>query len=425
MQCQHRIAGPSSRGAIRSHSNAISIDTARPRPTQGRLSRFAIAAPRVGSSVNLRDWRTWALALAAFLFACIPSLALVASPLLIGVVAATRRPYRLAPADYAAVSLVAWTALSIAWSISPQASFRAALYLGVAAASFVGIRSSVRSGGGRSDLLAGAAGYLVGCFALILRIAEIMLTHPAARPNLPGDNANYAAYTLTAGLAILFLLSRYIRVPLWLIITSGATTAFGIVASGSRGAVLSALALALWLGLTRITKRALIGPLAAVTVLAAVVTSTDLVRLLARGPLEAYLGRGTDSWSGRLDVWPLARADWFDHFLVGAGAHTFAVIDPKGIAAHNAILEVGSGTGLIGVLIFIAVLVLALRGSGQRLVAGAWLAASTLSYLTGSWENAGPGWFTMGIVSAAIYCPNPRADRWVEGRPPQEPVSPP
>jgi O-antigen ligase len=365
--------------------------------------------------VRIRDWRTWALAAAGLLFACLPSLALAASPLLIGVAAATRRPYRLGVADFAASALVLWTALSIIWSISPGASTRAALYLAVAVASFVGVRSSVRSGGGKSDLLSVAAGYLAGCFVLVLRMAEMMLTHPAARPNLPGDNANYAAYTLTAGLAVLFLFWRYVRIPNWATVTSAGTTVFGIFASGSRGAILSVIALATWLALTRAMKRAPILILSLAAALAALVTSTSLVHFLAQGPLEAYLGRGADSWSGRLDVWPLARQQWESHFLFGTGAHSFATVDPKGIAAHNAILELGSGTGLVGVLLFLAAVILALRGPGRRLVAGAWIATSTLSYLTGSWEIAAPGWFTMGIVSAAIYCPNASLDRWDAG----------
>ena len=140
------------------------------------------------------------------------------------------------------------------------------------------------------------------------------------------------------------------------------------------------------------------------------IVSTPLIDHLAR-PVEAIFGRDTGDWSGRLVLWPEARALWADHVLVGSGAYTSAVQNSLGIPSHNFFLETGSGSGAVGLAIFVAVFVLALRGRERRLIAGAWISAATFCYVTGSWELAGPAWISLALVHIAVDDPGADEER--------------
>ena len=117
-----------------------------------------------------------------------------------------------------------------------------------------------------------------------------------------------------------------------------------------------------------------------------------------------------ETWSGRLDIWRAAITVFWEHPLTGVGVGNFAFVSPyysyyaaliatergdgSGGVAHNVFLSVMSETGVVGLVLFAALLVsayalawnLAKRGEslGYGLLIG--LLAHTVAGLTLTWE---------------------------------------
>lgn len=120
---------------------------------------------------------------------------------------------------------------------------------------------------------------------------------------------------------------------------------------------------------------------------------------------ESYLGqRTTGDLSGRLVVWPEALAAWSDSLFLGNGPGVFPISNSMGIGAHNLVLTVGNDLGLLGLLIYVAVVASALAvawlrsASGPRLVS-VFLIALLPIWLTGHWEVAMGFWLLLAAVS--------------------------
>jgi len=114
--------------------------------------------------------------------------------------------------------------------------------------------------------------------------------------------------------------------------------------------------------------------------------------------VESLLGRPTGDWSGRLVVWPLAREWWLDHFILGSGVSTFAGANPMKIGAHDLVLEIGAGLGLVGVLLFLCFLFFSVFRQPPLLV-GSLIAVTAASYITGHWELAPAAWVLLAIFA--------------------------
>lgn len=215
------------------------------------------------------------------------------------------------------------------------------------------------------------------------------------RLNMDGLNINYAGYALAAGFSMVVLLwvtkPRTLRRRLSLAITAAALI-LGIVLSDTRGAFVGLALMAAWLILCFLFKRPPYKALVFVVLLVAFSIATGILDR-ASLVLEGLLGRATGDWSGRLIIWPLAREDWSHHFLLGTGVSTFLTRNYLGIGAHDLILELGTGTGIIGVLIYVTFLWSSLGKrtslAGEKpatILIGCFIAVSAFSYLTGHWE---------------------------------------
>ncbi len=120
---------------------------------------------------------------------------------------------------------------------------------------------------------------------------------------------------------------------------------------------------------------------------------------------ENVFGRATGDWSGRLIIWPVARDFWAseDNFWFGAGAGAFQLSNYYQVGAHNFILELGTGMGTVGVLVYVAVLWTSLgkQATGTdprgRVLVGCFIAASALSYLTGFWDHSPAAWIGVAV----------------------------
>jgi O-antigen ligase len=207
---------------------------------------------------------------------------------------------------------------------------------------------------------------------------------------------------------------------------------FGILRTGTRGAWLSVGLLVVWLVVSRVARHRRVLPALYVAIAAAcIATVTGQFDRFVVPYLDRSL-RDTGDLNGRLYMWPFARDLLTDHLVFGAGAGTFRAVNPLGISAHNALLEIGSGLGLLGIALFLGVAVRALvketamtdEVSRNRKL-GAFLIVSTPILLSGVWEQSAVAWVAMALASRMAMSPGAAPKEQVqsprERQPPRHP----
>lgn len=157
-----------------------------------------------------------------------------------------------------------------------------------------------------------------------------------------------------------------------------------IIKTGSRGAFVGFCIVGLWILVryTAIPTGRRLAALAAAVVLLGVWGSSDYWNRMETllSPTEDYNWAG-ESESGRMEVWKRGVGYMFSHPLVGVGARNFSAAEGylsrggqlnqlgaegfKWSAAHNSFVEIGAETGVIGLLLFLALLFQGFRISGR------------------------------------------------------------
>ena len=323
----------------------------------------------------------------------------------------TGRPGRLridAPVLLTFVLVLLVTA-STQWSTHPDASWVAARDYAAMAIIFIATRDAVRT---IQQMRVIAYGYVVGCAALVYTVWDQSRTQGAALDGGRLDlgttlNINYAGYAFVGGFAMVALLwGTHRRTPLRSLglIACAAMIVLGIFLSDTRGALVGLGIMAAWILVCWLVKRPPMTLLVTGLILFAAAIATGFADQASLA-YETALGRATGDWSGRLIIWPIARQLWGENFLLGTGAATFRLSNSLGIGAHDLILELGTGIGIVGVLIYVAILWTALgkRAAGTdpraKILIGCFLAASAASYLTGHWELAPASWIGVALFS--------------------------
>lgn len=356
------------------------------------------------ATIGRTDLPAFLISLLAAMSTFEPGIVLKAGPVLCSVLWFAVRPLTLR-ADttvVAALGFSVWSILSIVWSSSTEATVTSALTLSSCIVLFIFARTWIWTS---RQLLLVIGGYLIGCLISAALLTGRVLAS-GGRTSIDAVNINYLAYAFAAGFAMVVVLLQARRAgvrgmvfPLSILVV----LSVGIMVSQTRGALLGIAALAGWLILCSVFRRPPLRVLWAVWGLAAVaiVTGvTDKVSLVFESG-----GRATGDWSGRLVIWPMAREAWLDNPILGVGAGAFQATNSMGIGAHNVILELGAGLGVVGVLLFMLTFTSALRQPRQAatrrtlLLVGAFVAASAPSYLTGQWDLAPVGWFALAVFS--------------------------
>ena len=346
------------------------------------------------------EWRVIVLAVVAAMTVFSP-LTTTAPTLLLSIVvffASKPTKFRFDLPALLAVAIAAFSALSILWSISVPVTISAAVTSAALSLYFIVARHVVAT---RLQLVILASGYLAGCAILITRLFALRVATPFdVRLNLPDVNANYAGYALVAGFGVIILI--WAAIPRRRYSTAALTAlavlvGVGILLAGSRGTFVGLALLAAWLLISRILSKPPLWVFVGAAAFVALILTVGIIdRLLPA--VEYILGRPTGTWSGRLLIWPIARDWWVDHFFIGSGASTLAVANPMKIGAHNLILELGAGQGIVGVAIFIAFLWFTFAKQPPLLV-GCFIAVTMASYLTGHWDLAPAAWAVLALFS--------------------------
>lgn len=310
--------------------------------------------------------------------------------------------------DVLAVGLALWaTAAAIGRFADPLAQLGVSNYWS-AALIFVMTRSALAT---RQDFQYVGCAYLVGCAwasAEIIRQGvqpRLGVGPDAIRLGVDGVNVNYTSYVLAIGIAVAIALLKVGRFPKRIkvmIYLAVPVFVYATIGTGTRGAQISIVLLAIYLAAARWTPR--------VTWWTVVVGGPALLVAVALGIygdahllwIQDYFGRATSDLSGRTNLWPLARAVWVNNLWTGIGPGMFPESNPLGIGAHSIVLTVGSELGILGALQYAVVtaaglVVTSRSGRTGRLLVGLLLIACLPIWLSGTWEVSPAAWAVLAL----------------------------
>lgn len=328
---------------------------------------------------------------------------------------------RLRPAlpDVAAAALTLYATMSLNWTVDPAGTLLAVQNQWSVLAIFVTVRLAVTDAAKLRCVVAGyVAGAVYGVTLIVVQNlhALTLSSTSGARYGIDGLNYNYLGYALATGAVMTVVLHRLLdrpaaRFPLVLPL-AGLT--LGVVWCGSRAAFVGIVLAAGWLIVWRTARRLGAGLLATAMVTLALVIATGSVDGTLNA-LDGVSGRATGDISGRLTTWPIARDIIADHFWLGLGSASFRSINPFGIGAHNVVLELGSGLGAVGLVLFLttlyAAVVHATRDADPAVrtpLVGVFILVAGPIYMSGHWELSPAAWVALAVCSRlAVVRPAP------------------
>ncbi len=378
---------------------------------------------RKADAAILADFRAITLASVAFTCSAAPNFALregaiIASLCGLTAISSGARTNRV---DGAILSYVAIVVLSFFWTDSVDGTRNAAMNAVAYGVIAVSARLSIQR---RRDFFLIAGGLVLGAAYLLVVLAmgagwTVVSNFQAAtgRYTVSSLNANYMAYVFVTALWLM-VVARHLtsrktrRAPFFLV-----ALAFipGIYLNGTRAALLSVLLIFLW---TLVPKR-----LAVSLFKVSVVAVVSALFALASGFVDSLItqilvpsARERGDLNGRLSVWPAARELVMTEPLLGHGAASFAHADnnPHQIAAHNAVLDVATGVGIVGLALLVATLWFALATAESnatlRLLQGAYLVALAPILATGYWTESPVFWLSISLVAVLPVVQSSRSD---------------
>lgn len=319
---------------------------------------------------------------------------------------------RLTRFDFLMVAFGLVVLMSAAWSEVEAATVNAGKnaigYITIAVAARLVIQR-------RRDFLLVGGGLIVGALYGLLRLVtepgagvRLLYDSNAVRYSAESLNANYLAYTFAtaAFVAVAIAGSRRSQVSLPFAGATALAMYVGIVNNGTRAALISVALLGSWALFARVRIRLAYFLAAGVIFCGFVATFTGMTDGWIRGQIVAS-SRETGDLNGRLSIWPMARDLFYDRPLLGHGAGALPQLSGnyEGIAAHNALLDVGVGMGVVGLCLFVAVLAVAVwpRRSTASLseiwMRGAFIVTTGPILLTGYWIESPVFWLSVALVS--------------------------
>ncbi|MFK5633710.1 O-antigen ligase family protein [Ornithinimicrobium sp. LYQ103] len=278
----------------------------------------------------------------------------------------------------------------------------------------------------RRDVFLVAGGVVVGSMVGVVQLllgqgGELRWSYApeAERIGLGDVNFNATAYSFATAAALLtiFLFGSKRKGPSLLItITAGIAMYIGILLNGTRGALIGLIALLVWLSLARF-HGALFGWLIGLVALLSLALSLGVLDGWFREIVGGASIRETGDLNGRLLIWPIARDFIAERPVLGYGVDSFPVMNRLGIGAHNWVLDVTVGLGLVGLLIFARFLHLAIvveprqwHHPRRQTVVGAFVVVSTPIMLSGFWVQSPVLWLSLAVIAKLSVLKVPSGD---------------
>ena len=327
---------------------------------------------------------------------------------------ATRRIRRLSSLQYVAAAFVGWAALSYGWSLAPELTVgRVESYIQLLL--MMWLIWEFADTAERQEKLLNA--YVLGTWVSAVSTIYAFIADSGAgmtsgigRYTAGGEDDNEMGIIIALGMAMachLLACSRKWR-AFWF--ASVPVFFLAIVLTGSRGAFLAStvplILFPAYLGRLRPAWRNAGGLLLAATAVIATTVLPDSlwerVRSIPAEMIEGTLTKRTYIWQAGLDVYR-------DHSFIGVGAGAFEASVYKSLdiayVAHNSYLSVLVELGIVGILLFgalliglfcIAVMLPSPHRRGWIVLLMTWgIAVSSVT-----WEHRKPTWFLFGMVVA-------------------------
>jgi O-antigen ligase len=307
---------------------------------------------------------------------------------------------------------VAWNGATILWSVDAERTIgqaRTYLQLLVLATILWDLVQTER------ELRMTLQAYVIGSWYVVFRLVETYLTGDMMRRFTVGEfNQNTLGLVLCLALPMAWHLAsttRSLREPdpsvrlrlLNLAFIPGAL--FAIFLTSSRAALLGAL---LGLGYMALSLRYARWGWRLAAVFAAVALAVFGWRYIPEQSLDRYASTTTElsegDWNGRLPIWEEGVRMFEANWLVGVGAQAFvsAAVE-TGNAPHNLVLALLAELGVIGFVLFAAILAgaawLALRQPGMAAMWLTLLVVWFLNAITHNYEDKKVTWILFMLVA--------------------------
>jgi O-antigen ligase len=304
-----------------------------------------------------------------------------------------------------------WLALSMIWAEEPGEGMSLLVSTIEAATFFVLISTALSS---TSHLRWVAIGFVTGAMiSTLIGIAGFPGTEQGGRMQGASGDPNYFAAQVLAATAITAALAattRHVIARFWLVVAL-VPFAYGLVASQSRGGFIAAVAMAV--AALILFKRRRVQVLAATLALAALFS----VWLAADPAALTRLTTNTDRGAGREDLWTVGWRVAADQPVEGVGLNNFGVVSrsytrepgtladvkqiERGQPVHNAYLSFLAETGIIGLALYLALAVVAVRAGARAASRFDLTGDGAAATLTRAIVVA-----LVGMMSAAFFLPN-------------------
>lgn len=310
--------------------------------------------------------------------------------------------------DLAAITFAVWCVLSITWARFAELTSLAILLQVAVTLLYLAIRATARTA---SSLRTIAWGYLAGAATSIVVFAyqngaaidswQSRDAGTAERLTVTGLNANYVAYSLVSGIPLAWYLARRSGARARAVLMAYSLAAIGVVVlTDSRGALVAIGLLIAFAPLSRVgrprsTTLLKVALAATITVIAIGWADRSLVAI------EGYFARNSGNLSGRLPAWQVARAAADDHPYIGLGIG--GVPGVAGIEAHNIVLNLVAGVGVVGLALLMWTTWAALKDSDRHRAARGATAMLLVAWApivaSGFWEMSVAAWSVLALVS--------------------------
>lgn len=346
----------------------------------------------------------------------------------IGVAARGDAPLRaqlgLHRAQFAAlVGLLAWLSLSILWAQDPGKSASLLISWIQVGAFFLVVATALYTPA-HARLVATA--FVVGAVLSVLigiagQAAGLAAVEQGGRFQGAAGDPNYLAAQLLAAttLAVGLLASTRNAATRWWLLVSLAPLAYGFVTAQSRGGFVAAIAMLIVAFL--VVQRHRLQLLAMATLVVALVSFS----LAATPGAWQRLTSGEEGSSGRTELWTIGWRIVEDHPFLGVGLDNFGVraIDytrqpgqlsevrliERGQEAHNLYLGLVAETGLLGLVLFLAIAATSLRAGWRAATRFDLVDMGNAATLARAAVLA-----LVGMLSASFFLPNGTDKRlWV------------
>lgn len=375
--------------------------------TSPRRDRWARAGAVLLSIVALLSaWATYKQFAVGLTAVTLPALLLLFVMLLAMVFRKVR--VRMAAADLCVLLYYLLILVSLVWSKAQDAWLPYAYWYTICIIIYFSVRFFAYSSVNLKIIIYGAAvGIVISGVLATNQVDEWGITNK--RQSIEGVNSNFTAYVLAGSIYLLAISRRYrilkgkwIQLVMALLLLFGALKIFDL---GTRGAIISIVAMACWRLVFPVFPKSGVLPLVLLALIVSALTSLGILDPLLR-LLENLWLRNTSDLSGRLELWPIARSMLTSFYMfTGIGAGAFAVINPLGIGAHNLFLSILLDAGVFGLcLFFLFILGLfrpaLVRGASRdsRYVFGMFTCFWLPIALTGVWEVTPFSWLLLGFT---------------------------